>query len=158
MSSTNKTEYLGLNSWVSTDMPKRVDFNDDNSKIDQAMKTHCGDKQMHVTDADRQRWDCPYFMGYYHGDGQTSRVVETECPFLPSFGIVLAGGMPPSAVNFSMSMKNNYFAFIGIRTGTSGVSFSGTSIKISSNGSPVIYNEYMNLNISGVTYCYIFFR
>lgn len=34
MSSTNKTSRLQLNQWTSTDSPRRIDFNADNSKID----------------------------------------------------------------------------------------------------------------------------
>ena len=33
MSSTNKTDYLKLNSWLGTDRPQRIDFVDDNTII-----------------------------------------------------------------------------------------------------------------------------
>ena len=34
MSSSQKTEYMGLNNWLGTDRPQRIDFVDDNQKID----------------------------------------------------------------------------------------------------------------------------
>ena len=39
MASTNKTEHLGLNAWLSTDKPKREDFVRDNQLIDGAVST-----------------------------------------------------------------------------------------------------------------------
>ena len=49
MSSTNKTEELGLNQWVGTDVPKMEDFNNDNALIDKAISDHIWSASAHVT-------------------------------------------------------------------------------------------------------------
>ncbi|MDL2288714.1 hypothetical protein LJC32_04980, partial [Oscillospiraceae bacterium OttesenSCG-928-F05] len=61
MSSTSKTEHLSLNQWTSDDNPLRVDFNEDNAKIDAAVgnilaslnKTHSREFKSSGT------WVCP---------------------------------------------------------------------------------------------------
>ena len=158
MSSTNKTSYLALNLWASTDTPKRDDLNVDNAKLDWVIKDHNKNKKMHVSDLERQKWNNPYYIGYYYGDGETTRVIETECPFTPVFGIVFAGGAPPSKANFDGKSKTNYFAILGTRMSMAGVSLSGSTIRLEKTVVPVMTSEYMSLNITGTTYCYILFR
>ncbi|MDE6124484.1 MAG: hypothetical protein K2G22_04550 [Eubacterium sp.] len=158
MSSSQKTYYLSLNQWVTTDVPTRTDFNYDNEAIDLAMNNHCNDDNIHVTQADREKWDSPYFIGFYYGDGSATRTVDTACPFVPSFGLVFAGGMPPSVADFNVKNKKNYFGFLSKRTSTAGISLSGTEINIPINGNPVNANEYMNFNVAGITYCFVLFR
>lgn len=158
MSSAKKTDYLNLNMWASTDVPKRSDFNDDNSKIDLAMEAHCEDYDIHVTSADRTKWNSPYHIGFYYGDGAHTRTVQTSCPFQPSFGLVFAGNMPPSVTDFSNNNKKNYFGFLSQRTSTSGLSFSGANIVIPDYSGPAVNKEYMSFNVVGIVYCYVLFR
>lgn len=158
MASSKKTDYLDLNVWASTDVPQRIDFNDDNSKIDLAMEEHCEDEEMHVTKADRNKWNSPYYIGFYYGDGAVTKTVKTSCSFKPSFGIVFAGDVPPSTTDFTNNMKRNYFGFLSQRISTSGISFSGADIVIPDNSRAALYNEYMNFNVAGVVYCYVLFR
>lgn len=54
MSSTQKTDYLSLNQWVTTDIPTRTDFNYDNEMIDTAINNHCSDDNIHVAQAERK--------------------------------------------------------------------------------------------------------
>ena len=49
MSSTNKTYYMGLNSWVGADVPKMEDFNADNELLDALISEHFNDDAIHVT-------------------------------------------------------------------------------------------------------------
>lgn len=158
MGSTLKTDFLKLNKWISTDIPKRQDFVDDNEIIDTTIKAHIDDAIVHVTEQDRAAWYSPYFVGFYYGNGGLSRTIETGCPFEPSIGFVFAGGMPPSVTDFTGKIKYNYFGFLSKRTSTSGVTLAGSDIVISTNGGPVANGEYINLNNIGVTYCYVFFR
>lgn len=158
MSSTQKTDYLSLNQWVTTDIPTRTAFNYDNEMIDTAINNHCSDDNIHVAQADREKWDSPYFIGFYYGDGSAIRTVDTSCPFVPSFGFVFAGGMPPSVTDFNVKNKKNYFGFLSKRTSTAGISLSGTELKIPINGNPVNSSEYMNFNVAGITYCFVLFR
>lgn len=158
MSSTNKTQYLALNLWASTDTPKRTDFNVDNERIDWVIEDHHKNKNIHVTESDRDRWDNPYYINYYYGNGEMTRDIETECPFTPTFGIIFAGGAPPSRANFEGKSKTNYFAILETRTSMAGVSLSGTTIRLEKTVVPVVTTEYMSLNVTGITYCYILFR
>ena len=38
MGSAQKTDFLSLNKWISTDIPKREDFNYDNATIENVIK------------------------------------------------------------------------------------------------------------------------
>ena len=55
MSSTNKTEVLRLNQWISSDKPKREDFNYDNQVIENNFNYHTSDKFIHITQGERQK-------------------------------------------------------------------------------------------------------
>lgn len=55
MSSTNKTEKLGLNSWIGSDKPKRIDFNTDNEIIDRAISEHTEDTVVHINAEEREK-------------------------------------------------------------------------------------------------------
>ena len=48
MGSAQKTDFLSLNKWISTDIPKREDFNYDNATIDNAIKEHTNDMSKHI--------------------------------------------------------------------------------------------------------------
>ena len=158
MSSADKTSYLKLNMWASTDIPKRVDFNNDNSRIDTAFKEHVDDDEMHVDALERNKWNEPHYIGFYYGNGNLQRTISTGCPFEPSFGIVFGGGMPPSMVDFSNKVKYNYVGFLSKRSSSACLTLSGSDIIISTNGGAIVNNEYINLNNIGITYCYLLFR
>ena len=160
MSSTNKTANLKLNSWIGSDKPKRTDFNNDNDIIDRVITEHTSDSVIHITDEERQYWNTFVQMGMYFGNGSVSRVIELDCEFDVSFAIVFAKNRPLSISRFSDSKKYNYAAFVGRYAASSGAEFSDDfkSIIVEQSASPSISNEYMNLNETGVAYCYILFR
>ncbi|MDE5995907.1 MAG: hypothetical protein K2G56_03220, partial [Eubacterium sp.] len=113
MGSAQKTDFLSLNKWISTDIPKREDFNYDNSTIDNAFKTHTNDMEKHISSAERSEWNEPHYIGFYYGNGSNSaRTIETECSFDPSFAIVFAGGSPPGVTDFTGKLHRNRFAFL----------------------------------------------
>lgn len=134
-----------------------ADFNNDNSLIDTAFRKHIENGD-HVRIEDRERWDMPFYVGFYYGNGGLNRTIATACPFDPSFGLVFAGGMPPTITDFTGKTKNSYFGFLSSRVCSSGLSWSSGDIVFSSSGSAVIGGEYMCLNNVGVTYCYVLFR
>ena len=53
MGSAQKTDFLSLNKWISTDIPKREDFNYDNATIDNAIKEHTNDMSKHISQSER---------------------------------------------------------------------------------------------------------
>ena len=158
MSSAGKTDFLKLNKWSSTDIPKRVDFNSDNELIDAALKDHFENDDRHVLDPERAAWNMPFYAGFYYGNGALERTIVTNCPFEPVFGIIFAGGMPPSVVDFTNKVKYNYVGFLSKRSSTSGLTLNKSDFTISTNGFAVVHGDYINLNNTGLTYCYVLFR
>ena len=97
MGSSQKTDFLSLNKWISTDIPKREDFNYDNTAIDTAMQTHTNDMSKHISETERSEWNEPHFIGFCTGNGSNSaRTINTECSFNPSFAIVRRSSSNPS--------------------------------------------------------------
>ncbi len=158
MSSTNKTNFLGLNSWIPTDVPKRADFNEDNSILDRSISEHFNDKNVHINNNERNTWNTPYFVGTYYGDGSSSQKIATNCPFTPSFGIIFAKTAAPAITDFSSKINYNYSAFVTPRGSSVGATISGTVLTVSQSASPATSNEYAALNGVGYTYMYILFR
>lgn len=158
MSSSNKSEFLGLNIWDGTDIPKRADFNYDNSVVDSAMKNHCENTELHISTEEREAWNAPYYMNVYFGNGNANRVIETDCPFTPSFGFVFANLTAPQTANFDNKMHTNHFAIISKRANTLGASLSDKNITVRYTATALTGNEYVSLNAVGYTYCYILFR
>ena len=65
MSSSNKTNYLGLNQFVGSDKPKMEDFNADNRLLDEKIQQHI-QSQLHLTElskpARRMRKNMPNWL------------------------------------------------------------------------------------------------
>lgn len=158
MSSSNKSEFLGLNVWSGSDIPKMADFNYDNSVIDSVLKAHCEDIDVHTNSSERQKWNTPYYMGVYFGDSTSSRTVVTNCPFEPTFGVIFANVTAPATANFANSMHTNYFAFVSKRACTLGAGLSGSNLTVRQTATAITGDEYVSLNAKGYTYCYILFR
>lgn len=159
MGSAQKTDFLSLNKWISTDIPKREDFNYDNETIDNAFKAHNDDMVHHLSAEERGKWNSPHFVGFYTGNGvYTARTIETGCSFDPSFAIVFAGSTTPGVNDFKNELHKNRFGFATKRAGNIGIAISGRNLVITS---PVIaegIDEAVEYNRSGGLYCYILFR
>lgn len=159
MSSTNKTANLGLNSWVGSDKPKREDFNYDNSILDSVITEHKSDMQVHITPEERDLWNITVYSGMYFGNGSSARTVQTGCPFEASFAIVFANGRPLSVYSSSTGKSYNYVGVTGMNASSSGIQLiDGVDLSVVQSSSPVISNEYISLNETGVSYNYIMFR
>lgn len=159
MSSTNKTDKLKLNQWIASDKPKRTDFNYDNEIIETVISQHMDDTSVHVSEAEREKWDTCVHFGMYFGDGETRRTVATECPFDPVFVLVFANARPFSYANFSEGKKYNYAAFASPISSSSNLSIeTDRSISVIQDIAASYQSEYTYLNQSGVAYTYIMFR
>lgn len=160
MSSTNKTGKLKLNSWIGSDKPQRVDFNNDNHILDKVISEHNENSIIHITQAERENWSTFVKSGVYFGNGSAERTINLDCDFDISFAIVFADSRPMSIAGFSNSRHHNYSAFVGRFGSTSGAKFSKDykSLIVTQSSSALLNNEYMNLNESGVSYTYILFR
>lgn len=158
MGSAGKTNFLKLNKWSGTDTPQRVDFNSDNELIDKAFKDHFENDSRHLSDSEREAWNSPFYAGSYYGNGAATRTIVTNCPFEPCFGIIFAGGMPASVVDFNNKTKYNYLGLLSKRGGTSGVSLTKSDFTVTTNEFPTTNEEYVTLNKTGLTYYYVLFR
>lgn len=160
MSSTNKTENLGLNSWIGSDKPKRVDFNTDNEIIDKAITEHEADMEKHITQQERDRWNNYMYTGVYYGNGSVQREIDTNCPFEARAGFVFANSRTISVTRFDDSQNINYFGLFGLYANTIGITLDldGKTLRLTQSTSAVTVNEYANYNESGVAYQYVLFR
>ena len=159
MGSAQKTDFLSLNKWISTDIPKREDFNYDNSTIDNAFKTHSADMSKHITNEERARWNEPHFVGFYYGNGSNAaRTIATGCSFEPSYGIVFAGNTLPGVTDFTGKLHRNRMAFLTKRASNTGISLSGKNIVLAAAGSAAETSETMEYNLPNGLYCFILFR
>lgn len=158
MSSTNKTTYLRLNSWIGADKPQREDFNRDNSILDNAIKGHHTDSAIHITDDERTSWNTPYEIGTYFGNGSSSRTITLNCDFTPRFGIIFALNSPPGVSDFNNAGHYNYFGLVSTNGCSTGVSLNGKTLTVTQSSVPVLTSEYRSFNESGTTYIYVMFR
>ena len=154
MSSSSKTTTLGLNQWSGGDCPKRDDFNQDNQKIDNALKQHV-DSNLHLTPDERAcALESALETDTYLGDGQPTRVVEYDDPGKFRHGVyIFKVGAPLVELrdgklyqNFVMSISN--YSPLGVSL-TPGI----LTVSAQQSGNTVI-----NLNEAGVRYGYVLFR
>ncbi len=160
MSSTNKTENLGLNSWVGTDIPKREDFNADNVLIDKIVSAHTSDNDVHIESDEREKWNSPYYIGVYYGDGATSRTLTfDDMPFKPKWCIVFAASVFSSVIDFTNKASYNYFGIATSSGSTVGLTItSAKKLKVVQSSTAVSSTGFRNFNENGITYIAIFFR
>lgn len=154
MATANKTSNLGLCAWLGTDKPSRIDFVEDNEKIDTAINDHVSDTSVHLSTSDRQKLTEPYVTKYYSGDGASSRTIaigfspKVVFVFKKNSGTVTLSGSN-LLINTGMSIVSN--------GSTGGVSISGTNIIVKQTTTAVDGAIY-NLNLNGGQYGIIAFR
>ena len=158
LSATNQTSFLGLSSWLGTDKPQRTDFNSDNEKIDNFASEHTADLKSHLSAEDREKFDQPYFMGVYFGNGKENQTIVTSCPFKPSFGFAYCLNEPWQETDFTNKASYSYAAFMATRGSMPGISISGSDLVVSNTITAVSGTEYSNMNSNGRTYFYVLFR
>lgn len=86
MASSSKTSNLGLNKWSGTDKPRRTDFVEDNTIIDERLGGHLKDTGIHLNSEDREKLSAPVSAVSYSGTGTASRTISFG--FNPSFVVV----------------------------------------------------------------------
>ncbi len=92
MASTSYTENLGLCAWNPTDKPKRIDFVNDNAKIDTKLGGHIIDDSIHVSAEEKARFLQPYTVVTYAGDGAQTRTLSLDNEY--TFAIVFQKHYP----------------------------------------------------------------
>lgn len=157
MSSTRRTVFLGLNSWLGSDVPKMEDFNRDNVIIDNAVGIHMNSTEKHITNAEREKWNNVYTVFTYLGNGSANRTVNIDCSFNPTWGIIFAANKVPSVTDFNNTSDYNYFGIVSQRGSMPGIALSGRQLTVSQAVSPIFGSEYKSYNDAGTTYVCIMF-
>lgn len=93
MAATAYTPNLGLCQWEPADRPKRIDFVNDNSIIDTKLGEHLANTYVHVTQAEKEKYNSPYRVLTYAGDGANSKTISLDTSY--TFAIVFQKYYPP---------------------------------------------------------------
>ena len=159
MSSSNKTNRIGLNEWVGTDVPKMEDFNADNARLDKTLGNHLDDISIHVTSAQKDRWDNPYYIQSYSGNVASSRKIELKCSFAPAWGIIFPSTNLVGVTDFDNKAHYNYFGIFSEAGSTLGLTFAGgKSVTVTDSTQPISNYEFKNFNQLGTSYVIVMFR
>lgn len=156
MPSIQKTEYMKLNRWSGTDIPKRQDFVNDNLIIDQTMQDHIQDMDAHLSDWDRTKLNQIFFTGLYWGNGAENRDIILESA--PAFLILYPCKYPMGKTEFQGEVHYNNFGFCTQGDGSFGISLRDATLTVTQYISPEYTYEMRRFNQSGVLYQYVAFR
>lgn len=102
MASSGKTEKLGLSLWEPGDKPERLDFRQDNQRLEELVAPHVFDVSQHLTAAEKQWVHKPFFISEYYGTGRPTRKIAygttTEKVTRPRFVLAYAKGDAPICI------------------------------------------------------------
>lgn len=154
MSASNTTNILGLNLWQPTDRPKRSDFVNDNTIIENTLGTHIQNNNIHLTAEQKTKLDQLNYVYQYAGNNAESR--EITLPFAPSALIVFKKGEPV------MTYNNNGYSVINFACAAtagdgSGCTLSGTTLTVKQS-TQATNGVYYNLNKQYAQYLVVLFR
>lgn len=147
---STQTEHIGLHQWESTDPFLREDFNEDNRKIDEALKKN--EQAITATGG--------YVIGSYTGDGQRGRVIELG--FSPT-AVLVQSALRAESNNWSMQSETwlalrgqpAYYFTIGHDQGTMTLTCEENGFSPYPTGP---YERDYHANMSNTLYYYIAFR
>lgn len=97
MASSGKSEKLGLSLWEAGDRPERLDFRQDNEKLEETVGGHLADTALHLSQTEKSFLGAPYWKFVYIGNGKEKLTAHafSKLP-LPGLILVLANGRPPT--------------------------------------------------------------
>lgn len=152
MASTNKTVYLGLNSWRGTDRPTRNDFVQDNNIIDAEIGEHKGDEDIHFTREEKHKFRHPYFFKILQGNDEETRTVDVD--FTPTIVFCFAIDTPQVTYSDGTATVNGGVA-ISEYGGSGGIIIADKKIKLKQGAAE---NCTYNLNSSDCQYVIVGLR
>ena len=153
MASTNTTPNLGLNSWIATDRPKRVDFVSDNNIIDSVLGTHLNDATAHLTMSEKAKLGEPFSLCTLYGTGDPS----TSCQFDFNPSIVIAFRIN-APVSEYLNSKNVVNAAIATKRGSGrGIALADNLVTLYQGAVPDT-NYFNNMNEEHSQYIVIAFK
>lgn len=115
--------------------------------------SHIRNDTIHVTAEDKEKWNEPSAIGFYLGNGSSSRSVKVG--FAPQLIILMAASKPPMTIDFANSTAKNYFAMANPSTNSLGIELTSTGFKLSNSSSGSVTAD---LNSAGVSYIYIAYK
>ena len=156
MASTNKTAYLGLSQWLATDRPKREDFVADNRIIDEKVKGHFTNAQLHLTADEKTKLSSPVEHKLVSGTGEAS-IIHTFS-FTPSFVIVSKTSKPFSEYNAGgYTVVNGGFAVGNNGGSTAGIQLADNRLRLEQS-TKAQNGVFINLNEQYGQYLIVAFR
>ena len=158
MPTSTKTTNLGLNSWLSTDKPKREDFVNDNNIIDNTVSSHIADMLVHLSSEDRELFTNPFYYDILAGDGEESRTFVLD--FQPKFILVFLRDTPLISYDpVNQCTVCNYGIAVPTYGATEGVVLRKDELTLSQSQSyPESGGTYINLNSTDGQYVLIALR
>lgn len=156
--SDHDTEALVMNGWflMNADFCPAVSTDENYASfLDKELLcgSHIRNDTIHVTAADKEKWNEPSAIGFYLGNGSSSRSVRVD--FAPQLIILMAAGKPPMTIDFTKSIAKNYFAMATPSTNSLGIELTSTGFKLSNSSSGSVTAD---LNSAGVSYIYIAYK
>lgn len=73
MASSGKTKKLGLSLWEAGDKPERLDFRQDNERLEELVAAHVFDASQHLTSWEKTWVKKPFYIYEYSGTGHAAR-------------------------------------------------------------------------------------
>ncbi|HAN43838.1 MAG TPA: hypothetical protein DCP97_00460 [Ruminococcaceae bacterium] len=157
MASTNKTEYLRLNSWLGTDKPKRDDFNLDNQILDSKIKEHFTSSAIHVTASEKASWNnTGYAISTYTGNGAVQQIIDLG--FAPRCGIIFGVEEPPAFMDIITGGSFIFSGMFSVFGCSAGVYLEGSNLRVVQFADVAPDRKTPCLNQNGTTYVYIAFK
>lgn len=93
MASSGKSEKLGLSLWEASDRPERLDFRQDNERLEQLIGGHLADAGLHLTPEQKNYLKKPYAAYVYNGTGST--LATRVGPCIAKAVLVMCSDSPP---------------------------------------------------------------
>lgn len=115
--------------------------------------SHIRNTDIHVTTADKEKWNAPYKIGFYLGNGTSSRSITVG--FKASFLVLAAAGAPPVTVNFTSATAKSYLAVASPEATTQGLQITSNGFRTSTT---TVSGVICNLNEAGISYVYIAYK
>ena len=136
-----------------------ADFNNDNSILDAVISQHTGNSNIHTTSADKSKWNQPYVLLSYTGNGNATRSITLTNAFEPTWGIIFKAGSTPSVIDMANQSEYNHFGIFSKNNGSmAGLSLSGNSLTVQQSSVAILGNELKSYNENGSAYIVIAFR
>ncbi|MCR4614794.1 MAG: hypothetical protein K5756_01405 [Clostridiales bacterium] len=118
--------------------------------------SHINDDQLHIMPGERDKWNSPFIVGQYFGNGASTRAISLQ--FVPKAVIAFAYGYPACTHDSVSNTAVSRFAVAAGDYGMMGMHISSTGFTVSNSSSEAVDNCSPDMNEMGTIYTYIAFR